>query len=101
MPDKNEQPENEVEESTEELQMAPPETKYLSELYVVEIPLDDPHFETPWKLRVYAAKVLERRLRDEIEVTDVKVKKPHALAKTKAKLLKRQPVARLYITVKF
>jgi len=94
--------EHEVEEQLpEDLPMAPPDTQYLAERYIVEIPVNDEHFETPWKLRLYAQKVLERRLGDAVELTSLKVKKPHLLARGKARLLKRQPLAKLLVTVKF
>jgi hypothetical protein len=91
----------EVEETMEDLPFAPPEMHYLSERYVVRLPLNDEHFNSPWKLRVYISKVLERQLGDAAQVTALKVKKPHIMAKGKAKILKQVPTARLYVTVKF
>ena len=90
-----------VEEIPEDLPFAPPDMEYLSELYLVEIPVDDEHFADRWKLRLYAEKVLEERLGDSVQLTSMKVKKPHAVGRAKAKLLKRQPIARIYVTVKF
>jgi hypothetical protein len=90
-----------LEELPEDLPFAPPDVDYLSEVYLIEIPLDDKHFGDRWKLRVYAEKVLEQRLGDTVQLTSLKVKKPHAVGRAKAKLLKRQLVARLYVTVKF
>jgi hypothetical protein len=91
----------ETEETMEDLPFAPPEMHYLSERYILRLPLNDEHFESPWKLRVYITKVLERQLGDEAQVTSLRVKKPHLVAKGKAKLLKYQPTARLFVTVKF
>jgi hypothetical protein len=88
-------------EQPEELPFVPPETHYISERYEIEVPLNDEHFESPWKLRVYAVKLVEHRLGDSVQVTKVKVRKPHLIAKSKARLLKRQPTARLYLTIKF
>jgi hypothetical protein len=88
-------------ETPEDLPFAPPDLEYLSELYIVEVPLGDEHLADRWKLRLYAEKVLEKRLGDSVQLTSMKVKKPRVVGKAKAKLLKREPVARLYVTVKF
>ena len=85
----------------EEYVMVPPEVHFLADRYIVKLPISDPHFADPWELRVHVAKVLESRLGDEVEMTSMKVRKPHLLAKTKARLLKREPVARAIVTVKF
>lgn len=85
----------------EDLPMAPPDTQYLSERYIVEIPISDERLKNPWQLRLYAEKELEGRLGDEVQLTSLKVKKPRALARSKARLLKREPTVRLYVTVKF
>jgi hypothetical protein len=89
------------EEKLEELPFAPPETHYVSERYIIEVPANDIKSKTPWKLRLYATKQVERKLGDTAQVTSFKVKKPHLVAKSKAKLLKRPPQARLFVTVKF
>lgn len=81
--------------------LAPPELGYVSEKYVLRIPVTDRHLHNPWHLHVYAANLLERRLGDEVEVTSLKVKKPHLPSRTAARLLRREPQARLFITVKF
>jgi hypothetical protein len=91
----------ETEETIEDLPFAPPEMHYLSERYIVRLPLNDEHFNSPWKLRVYVTKVLERQLGDTAQVTALKVKKPRLIAKSKARLLNYQPTARLFVTVKF
>ena len=88
-------------ETAEDLPFAPPEVRYLAERYVVELPVSDSHFGDPWELRVHVAKILERHLGDEVQLTSMKIKKPHLLSKTKAKLKKQEPCARLYVTVKF
>jgi hypothetical protein len=98
---KNKKTEETLVQAPEDLPFAPPDLDYLSELYIVEVPLTDAHLEDRWKLRVYAEKVLEQRLGDSVQLTSMKVKKPHLAARTKAKLLKRQPQVRLYVTVKF
>jgi|ERR1035437_4136383 hypothetical protein len=90
-----------IEDMPEDLPFAPPDVDYLSEIYIVEVPLSDAHLGDRWKLRLYAEEVLERRLGDSVQLTSMKVKKPHAAGRAKAKLLKREPVARLYVTVKF
>lgn len=91
----------EPEETLEDLPFAPPETDYLAERYIVRIPIDDEHFEDRWKLRVYAEQVLEKQLGDAVQLTSMRVKKPHVIAKSKAKILKRTPTVRVYVTVKF
>jgi hypothetical protein len=90
-----------VEDVPEDLPFAPPEMHYLAERYIVRIPLDDEHFADRWQLRVYAERVLEQQLGDTVQLTSLRVKKPHVIAKSKAKLLKRPPMARLVVTVKF
>ena len=89
------------EETMEDLPFAPPEMHYLAERYIVKIPMQDKHFENAWTLRVYVSKVLEHHLGDEVQLTSMKVRKPHLVAKTKARLLKREPYARAIVTVKF
>ena len=84
-----------------ELPVAPPETRFLSERYIVDLPLATTSFEDPWQLRVHVAKVLERHLGDEVQLTSMKIRHPHLVAKTKARLLKREPCARAYVTIKF
>lgn len=81
--------------------LAPPELGYVSERYVLRVPVTDRHLHNPWHLHVYAAELLERQLGDEVQVTSLKVKKPHLPTRTAAKILHREPQARLYVTVKF
>lgn len=78
-----------------------PDQHYLSDRYIVEIPADDERLKNKWELRKYAAKQVEKKLGDEVQLTSMKIRKPHIIAKSKAKLLKRQPTARLFVTVKF
>jgi hypothetical protein len=91
----------EQEETTESLPVVIPELRYLSAKYKITIPASDPHFKNKWELRKYAAHLVEQKLGDEVQLTSLKIKQPHLLAKSKAKLLKRQPLAKLLVTVKF
>ena len=81
--------------------MAPPEMHYVAERYIVKLPLSNISFDDPWKLRLHVTKVLESHLGDAVELTSMKIRKPHFVAKTKARLLKREPCARAFVTVKF
>lgn len=85
----------------DQLPFEPPETRYISANYVLKIPTTDPHFESPWKLRVYASKLVNRQVGDEVQLTSMKVKKPTLTNRGLSKLLKRTPNARLYVTTKF
>jgi hypothetical protein len=85
----------------EDYPMAPPETHFLADRYVVKVPISDPHFESPWELRLHVAKLLKRHIGDEVELTSMKVKKPHLIAKAKARVLKQVPCARAIVTIKF
>jgi hypothetical protein len=93
--------ENIVPETVEDLPFAPPEMHYLSTCYIVHIPITDEHFNDRWKLQVYATKLVERKLGDEVQVTGMKIRKPHLISKTRAKLRKEVPHARIFITVRF
>ena len=86
---------------TDDLPIVPPEVHFLADRYIIKLPLSDEHFADPWGLRVHVAKILESRLGDEIELTSLKIKKPHLIAKTKARLLKSEPYARAIVTIKF
>ena len=88
-------------EKTEDLPFVPPDLHYLAERYIVRIPISDKRLNDRWALRLYAEKELSRRLGDEVQLTSLKVKKPHILAKSKAKIQKIEPEARLIVTVKF
>src|SRR3954462_6644256 len=101
MKNKNNKPQTIEENFQEDYLMAPPETHFLADRYVVKVPISDPHFESPWELRVHVAKLLKHHLGDEVELTSMKVKKPHLIAKTKAKVLKQEPCARAIVTIKF
>jgi hypothetical protein len=88
-------------EDQEKLEFIPPETHYLSTKYMVKIPVTDKHLNNRWELRVYASKLVERHLRDEVQVTSLKLKKPHILKREVAKLRGQTPYARAYVTIKF
>jgi hypothetical protein len=88
-------------EIQQDLPLIPPEVRFLSDRYIVKLPLSDPHFKNPWELRLHVAKILEGHLGDTIELTSLKIRRPHFIAKTKARLLKREPYARAYVTLKF
>jgi hypothetical protein len=92
---------DESEEKLQDLPFAPPDLHYLSERYIVKVPLSQAPMENRWELRLYAEKELERRLGDEVQLTSMRVHKPHLISKTKAHLLRQEPVARLVVTVKF
>lgn len=89
------------EETLEELPFAPPDLHYLSERYVVRVPISQAPLDDRWQLRLYAEKELESRLGDSVQLTSMKVRKPHLAAKAKARILRREPTARLFVTVKF
>ena len=78
-----------------------PDQHYLSERYLVKIPASDKRLKNKWELRKYAAKLVETKIGDEIQLTGMRVKKPHLISKTKARLFKLEPQVRLYVTVKF
>lgn len=88
-------------EDLENAPMQPPEPEYISAKFKLKLPVDDPHFGDKWDLRVYAAKLIESKVGDEAQVTDLKVKQPGLLARCWARLLRRTPDARLFLTVKF
>jgi hypothetical protein len=83
------------------LTLIPPETAYVSEKHVLNIPTDDPHLKDRWQLRLYAEKLIEQKLGDEVQLTDLKVKKPGPLAHLKAKMGGQRPTVQLHITLKF
>jgi hypothetical protein len=85
----------------EDYPMVPPEVHFLADKYVVKVPISDPHLDSPWDLRVHVAKLLQSHLGDEIELTSMKVKKPHLIAKAKAKVFKHEPCAKAIVTIKF
>lgn len=93
--------EEEVPETLEDLPFAPPEIKELSERYIVRVPISQAPWHDRWQLRLYAEKELESRLGDTVQLTSLKVHKPHLISKTKARLFKREPEARLIVTIKF
>ena len=91
----------EIPETLEDLPFAPPEIRELAERYVVRVPVSQAPWHDRWQLRLYAEKELENRLGDSVQLTSMRVHKPHLLSKTKARLLKREPEARLIVTIKF
>lgn len=91
----------EAEPQSEEYPMIPPEVHFLSDKYLVKLPLSQVPQDSAWDLRLHIAGVLEQRLGDHVEVKSLKVKKPRLIAKSKARLLKREPVLRAYVTVEF
>lgn len=95
--------EQEIPETLEDLPFAPPEIREISERYIVTIPISDERFSNNdrWQLRLYAEKQLETRLGDTVQLTSMRVHKPHLISKTKARLFKREPHARLLVTIKF
>lgn len=88
-------------ENGEVFDLIPPETHYLSTRYIVQIPLDDKHLRDRWELRKHAARLVERSLGDEVQVTSLKVRRPHLIRKTTARLRHQTPCAKAYVTVKF
>jgi hypothetical protein len=91
----------EPQETLEQLPFVPPETHELAERYTIRVPIEDINLDDRWHLRLYAEKVLEDRLGDTVQLTSMSVRKPHLISKTKARLLKRRPQARLLVTIKF
>ena len=91
----------EPQETLEQLPFVPPEIHELSERYTIRVPLSSVDLDDRWHLRLYAEKVLEQRLGDTVQLTSMKVHKPHLISKTKARLLKSEPQARLLVTIKF
>jgi len=85
----------------EEYPMVPPEIRFLSDRYVVKLPVSQMPKGSAWDLRLHIATVLEQRLGDHVEVKSLKVKRPRLIAKSKARLLKREPVVRAFVTVEF
>ncbi|HEX5395447.1 MAG TPA: hypothetical protein VFW52_03810 [Candidatus Saccharimonadales bacterium] len=85
----------------EKLSFLPPEPQYIAEKEVFEIPLSDWRLKKPWELRLYASELVSKRMGDEAQVTSLKVKKPHLMRKTVAKLKRSEPQARLLVTIKF
>ncbi len=83
------------------LPLVPPEVRFLANQYVFKLPLEDLRSKSPWELRVHVAKMLEYHLGDEVEMTGMKIKKPHLIAKTKARVFRREPYARAIVTIKF
>lgn len=88
-------------EIQEDFSVVPPEPDYIAERYVLKLPVTDKHFESKWKLRVHAERMLERQLGDEVQLTSLKVKKPSLANRGVSRAFKRTPEARLYVTIKF
>ena len=89
------------EENFSKMPVVIPDQHYLAERYLVKIPASDKRLKNKWELRKYAAKLVENKIGDEIQLTALKVKKPHLISKTRAKLFDSEPQVRLYVTVKF
>ena len=90
-----------TQDSQENYPLIPPEVHFLADKYLVKLPLSELQFEDPWDLRLRVAEILEGHLGDHVELTSLKVKKPHLLAKSAARF-RRQPVyARAYATINF
>jgi len=94
---------NEIDDRWDDNQfnLVPPETHYLSSSYMVRIPVNDKHKKNRWELRKHAASLVERSLGDEVQITSFRVKKPHLVHKSIARLRKQVPYARAYVTIKF
>src|SRR4051794_8341627 len=78
-------------EVEDHMTLVAPEVDFIATRYVVKLPYNDQHFKDRWKLRLYAAKLVERKLGDDVQLTSLKVKKPGVTARTTAKLLGRVP----------
>lgn len=89
------------EETPEKLAFEPPEIDYIAERYIVRLPITDERLNKPWELRLYAAEAVKGKVGDEVQVTSLKVKHPGTVRKTVAKLLRREPHARIYVITKF
>ena len=92
---------DEAELQTEEYPMVPPEVHFLDDKYLVKLPVSQAQFDSPWDMRLHITGVLEQQIGDHVEVKSLKVKKPRLIAKSKARLLKREPYVRAYVTVEF
>jgi hypothetical protein len=92
---------NEESETVEEMPFVPPEIHELAEHYVVKIPVSDIRSEKGWDLRLHIAEIIENRLGDEVQLTSLKVRQPHMISRSVARLKKREPCARAYVTIKF
>ncbi|SRR6266404_7399622 len=90
------------EETIDDMPFVPPEIHELAEQYIVQLPASDPYFtKSRWEQRLHIERILEQRLGDAVQLTSIKVRKPHIIAKTKARLLKCEPCARAFVTIKF
>ncbi|MBA3757909.1 hypothetical protein H0X09_03560 [Candidatus Saccharibacteria bacterium] len=89
------------EEAEEKLAMQPPETEYVSESYVINLPATNEHLGDPWSLRKYASEVMNREIGDEVQLTSLRIKRPGLTSRGTAKLFSRTPRVRLYVTTKF
>lgn len=86
---------------SDEFPLQPPEPDYVSEEYVMSVPYEPDKFSDRWKLRLLAEELLEKQIGDQVQLTSLRVKKPNLASRVVAKILRRQPQARLYATVKF
>ncbi len=90
-----------MDDQPDTLPFEPPEAEYVVEKYVLRVPADDKHLKDKWELRKYSAKLLEREIKDYAQITSIKVKKPKLISRKVAKLLGKEPQAKLFLTVKF
>lgn len=85
----------------DKLPFEPPDSTYVSENYILKIPVTDIHLKNSWELRKYAEKLIEKELGDYVQLTDLKVKKPGPLSLAVSRLLRKVPRAKLHVTIKF
>lgn len=85
----------------DKLPFEPPEPGYVTEEYVLKIPVTDKHLKNPWELRKHAAKLIEKELGDSVQMTDLKVHMPGPLIRTFSRLFRKIPQAKLHATIKF
>jgi len=89
-------------ETVEEMPFVPPEIHELAEQYIVSLPVSDPYFtKSRWEQRLHIERVLEHRLGDTVQLTSIKVRKPHLISKSVARIRRREPCVRAYVTIKF
>jgi hypothetical protein len=94
-------PSADMEEIEDNLSLVAPEVEFISTRYVVKLPYNDEHFNDHWKLRLYVANLVERRLGDDVQLTSLKIRRPSLSSRSLARLHGRVPEAKLYVTLKF
>jgi len=90
-----------MEDADDKVPMQPPEPDYISERRVIKIPVTNRNLKDRWQLRLYAEKQIERETGDSVQLTSLKVRQPSLMARTLARLFRKTPNAKLYITIKF